>query len=186
MILRGSDNTELKDLMELAAEIGFTSAHPLNMDALVFRPEVRSMCASDKCRSYGSTWSCPPAVGSLESIRAKAADYTRGILVQTTEATDGSFDYDSMQRAARDHQRNFDTLVRQIRLLAADCLPMGAGTCTRCRKCTYPDRPCRHPDRMTPSMEAYGLVVSEVCRDSGLRYNYGDNTITYTSCILLK
>jgi hypothetical protein len=33
-------------------------------------------------------------------------------------------------------------------------------------------------------MEACGLWVSELCRRSGLDYNYGTNTITYTACIL--
>ena len=81
-------------------------------------------------------------------------------------------------------KKYFDNFVRQMRLIKGNCLPMGAGACTRCRKCTYPDRPCRHPDRLYPSMEAYGLWVSDVCTRSGLGYNYGPQTITYTSCIL--
>ena len=36
------------------------------------------------------------------------------------------------------------------------------------------------------SMEAYGLWVSKVCELSGIPYNYGPNTIAYTSCFLLK
>ena len=34
-------------------------------------------------------------------------------------------------------------------------------------------------------MEAYGLVVSQVCQDSGLPYYYGPRTITYTACVLV-
>ena len=34
-------------------------------------------------------------------------------------------------------------------------------------------------------MEAYGLVVSQVCQDSGLPYYYGPQTITYTACVLI-
>ena len=34
-------------------------------------------------------------------------------------------------------------------------------------------------------MEAYGLVVSDTCTDSGMAYNYGKNTITYTGCVLV-
>ena len=36
------------------------------------------------------------------------------------------------------------------------------------------------------SMEAYGLLVSDVCRRSGLGYYYGTGTMTYTSCVLYK
>ena len=56
----------ISDFSDLALEAGFTYAAPLAMDALVFRPEVRSMCAADRCRSYGKSWSCPPAAGTLE------------------------------------------------------------------------------------------------------------------------
>jgi hypothetical protein len=35
-------------------------------------------------------------------------------------------------------------------------------------------------------MEAYGLLVSDVCQKAGLPYYYGKQTITYTSCILLE
>jgi hypothetical protein len=39
---------------------------------------------------------------------------------------------------------------------------------------------------MLSSMEAYGLLVSEVCRASGLPYYYGPKTLTFSACILTK
>jgi hypothetical protein len=33
-------------------------------------------------------------------------------------------------------------------------------------------------------MEAYGMVVSDVCRDSGIPYYYGSGTLTYVGCVL--
>ncbi len=62
---------------------------------------------------------------------------------------------------------------------------IGTGACTRCEKCTYPDKPCRFPDKMTSSMEALGMVVSDVCRDNGIPYYYGQGTITYVGCVLI-
>ena len=37
-----------------------------------------------------------------------------------------------------------------------------------------------------PSMEAYGLMVADVCALAGLKYYYGPNSISYTSCILIN
>jgi len=34
------------------------------------------------------------------------------------------------------------------------------------------------------SMEGYGLFVTQVCRDAGVPYHYGEKTITYTACVL--
>lgn len=185
MIINHTSELNISDYAELALEAGFTYAAPLAMDSLVFRPEVRDMCAADRCRSYDKCWSCPPAAGSLEQITRRAESYSRGIIVQTSGGLEDDFDLASIRDLSVRHNACFDTLVRQVRTLKPGCLPMGAGACTRCRKCTYPDRPCRHPDRLWPSMEAYGLLVSDVCLKSGLGYNYGNNTMTFTSCILI-
>ena len=185
MIIDWNRPVEMSDLVRLSLEAGFSQAAPLDMSSLVFRPEVREMCAAGRCKSYGRTWSCPPAVGSLERITERAARYSRGVIVQTTAPTDGDFDMAGFHRAMLLHHRQFDRLVRQLRNGFPDLLPMAAGACTRCSVCTYPDRPCRYPDRLFPSMEAYGLLVSDVCLRSGLQYNYGPRTITYTACILL-
>ena len=185
MIIKDYKNVTMSDLEELAAEVGFTASAPLAMDALVFRQEVRDMCSADKCRSYGKNWRCPPAAGSLESMEKLAAKYSRGILVQTTAKMKHDFDYHTIRDAEALHKKNFQTFSRQAKIIFPGCFPMSAGACTLCRKCTYPDRPCRHPDRSWPSMEACGLVVNEVCKNSGLKYNYGSQTITFTSCILI-
>ena len=65
-----------------------------------------------------------------------------------------------------------------------DCLPLAVGGCTRCKTCTYPDAPCRFPDRNFSSMEATGLLVNQVCVDNGVPYNYGRGKMAYTSCLL--
>lgn len=180
MIIKNEEKPTTEQLVMLAKEAGFTYAAPLAMDALVFRPEVREMCESGRCRSYGRSWSCPPAAGSLDVIRKRAEGYVSGIIVQTS----GSID--ALVELMRTHKRSFDTLVRQVRCFYPDCLPMGAGACTRCRRCTYPERPCRYPGRMYISMEAYGLLVNDVAVRSGLKYNYGESMMTYTSCILVE
>lgn len=186
MILKDDYYVKTEKLLQLADEIGFSHSAALDMDSLVFRQEVRDMCSADLCRSYGKSWSCPPAVGSLERIAERTAKYDSGIVVQTSGDLENNFDMESIRRIMADHKKKFDTFIRQVRLLTKECLPMGAGACTVCHRCTYPDRPCRHPDKMLVSMEAYGLLVSDVCLKSGLEYNYGQNTMTYTSCVLVK
>lgn len=185
MIIEDRTGITTDELVKLAEEAGFTYAAPLAMDALEFRDEVREMCSADRCKSYGRSWSCPPASGSLERAKERASAYHRGIIVQTMGALSDSFDMDGTAAIMEAHRKHFDTLVRQVRFIYPDCLPMGAGACRLCRSCTYPERPCRHPDRLFTSMEAYGLLVSDVAIRSGLRYNYGENTMCFTSCILI-
>ena len=174
----------MEELLALAKQSGFSQAATLDASVLEARTEVRDMCAADRCHAYGRSWSCPPACGTLEQCQAQMHRYKRGILLQTTGDMDDDFDVDALYETEQRHKDSFSTLVRQIRILHPNCLPLTAGTCTLCRKCTYPDRPCRFPKKRFSSMEAYGLLVSDVCLKSGLKYYYGPKTITYTSCIL--
>ena len=177
----------MPDVLTLAREIGFEGCAAFDAAALEFRREVREMCAADRCKRYNKCWACPPACGSVEAMAARARRFSRGALVQTVARLDGDFDAEGLAEAQRLHKRRFETLARQAKILTGGaCLPMGAGSCTRCVRCTYPSRPCRYPERVHPSMEAYGLLVADVCALAGLKYYYGPNTISYTSCILIN
>ena len=176
----------LPDWIQTALDAGFSQAAWMDLSRLRVLPEVRDMCASGRCRRYGKSWSCPPACGTLEETAARMARYDRGLLVQTTARLADDFDAETMASAQELHKARFQTLARQVRLLVPDCLPLTAGSCTLCRSCTYPEKPCRFPGKMLSSMEAYGLLVSEVCQQAGLPYYYGPKTLTYSSCILMK
>ena len=184
MITTAGYKPDIDELMVLAKEAGFTYAAPLEMGSLDFREEVRSMCAEDRCKSYGKSWSCPPACGTLDEAEAHMHRYGSGVLVQTTAALEDDFDAESMMEAEARHKANFLTFVEQIRAQLSDCLSLGAGSCTVCETCTYPDRPCRFPEKMFCSMEACGILVSEACTLAGLKYYYGPRTLTYSSCVL--
>ena len=113
----------------------------------------------------------------LEAVRAMCADGRCGRYGHNWACPPGC---GSIEAAAR----RFADFARQMRRLHPGCLPLTAGSCTLCARCTYPDRPCRYPTKRLSSMEAYGLFVSDICTRSGLAYNYGPRTMTYTSCVL--
>jgi predicted metal-binding protein len=177
-------NLSLLQLKKLAEDIGFSQVGEVDPTALVPSPQVRAMCAADRCQMYGKSWSCPPACGSVEELGARLSRCASGILVQTTVPLHDDFDLESITQGEQLHKTRFDALARQARLLNPTCMPLAAGTCTRCKQCTYPHRPCRFPSRVFPSMEACGLLVSDVCLRSGLKYYYGPKTMTFTAAVL--
>ena len=135
-----------QELMDFAVQFGFTNVGMLNVPALEFSPDVRSMCAADKCRSYGRSWTCPPHCGTLEEIAEKAAAYSRGILVQSTAQMEDDYDVETMMETGEQQKERFLELVKELRKIYPNCLPMSAGTCTICSPCACPDAPCRFPD----------------------------------------
>lgn len=143
------------------------------------------MCAMNTCGMYGKSWACPPGCGDLEECRKNVSKYKWGIIVQTTGQLEDSLDFESIMEIQREHKERFDAILEPLREAFPGMLPLGAGTCAICAKCAYPDKPCRFPDRRISSVEAYGMVVNEFAMKNGLKYNYGPNTMTYTSCCLL-
>lgn len=177
--------TDLPSLLELARTHGFEHAGEMQTKALKFLPEVRDMCAADRCRCFGKNWTCPPLCGSLEQSVSRVADFSWGVLVQTVGRLEDDFDYEAMEAAALVHQGRFHAFVDDVRRESPRLLAMGAGPCTLCPECTCPEAPCRFPDQAITSMEAFGLFVSQVCESNHLDYNRGPLTVTYTSCVLL-
>ena len=174
------------DWIKLAEDVGFEDVCQLNMASLQVMPEVREMCAADRCRHYNKSWACPPACGSLEEWQAKASRFTKGILMQTVGEVEDSFDIEGYMEISHRSSESFEKFADKLFEMKLDCLPMTVGGCTRCKTCTYPDAPCRFPEKRTSSMEACGLMVNQVCTDNGVPYNYGKNKMCYTSCLLFN
>lgn len=177
---------DIKKIISEALEAGFSQAGELNCEALEFMPEMRDMCAADRCHHYATNWACPPGCGSIEDAAKRASLYSSGFIVQTIGRMEDDFDWDSIQETGAKHNETFKAFTANLRKRYPNILPMGSGPCTVCPECTYPDAPCRFPDLVIPSMEAYGLFVSKVCTSSGVAYNNGPQTITFTSCYLLE
>ena len=169
----------------LALEAGFTNVARLDAATIELKDEVRAMCAANKCAAYGHNWSCPPACGELDELREHIARYREGILVQTVGELEDQFDGEGMMETEAEHKEHFlklhDVLVKEY----PDLLALSAGTCRRCKTCTYPDAPCRFPEKRFSSMEAYGMLVLDTCKKNDMEYYYGANAIAYTSCFLL-
>ena len=177
---------DMTELERLAKEVGFTHIGYLKRSTIELMPEVRQMCSSNSCGAYRKKWCCPPACGTLEECGQRLQKYDHGILVQTMGVLEDSFDYETMMDTEAAHKEHFDALEEILRRQYPDMLAIGAGACTRCPVCTYPDSPCRFPERAFASMEAYGMLVTQVCKANDRTYYYGPNPIAYTSCYLLE
>ena len=177
---------DIKKIEQMGMEQGFSHVVLLDCDTIELKSEVRQMCAADTCHKYDKCWSCPPGCGSLEECEAKVRQYKYGIIVQTVGELEDVFDGEGMMETEARHKEYFVEFEKKLREIYPDMLAIGAGCCTKCKVCTYPDAPCRFPKQAFSSMEAYGMLVTQVCQANELQYYYGDCTIAYTSCSLLE
>lgn len=177
---------DFEQLKVLALECGFDHVGDLDADTIEVRPEVRESCAENKCQSYGKNWICPPACGTLEECGQRIHRYKRGLILQSTGELEDSFDIEGIMELGERHSKAFDSFADQVRKQHPGALILGDGACRRCKTCTYPDAPCRFPNRQSSAMEAMGMLVSEVCQRNDIPYYYGPGTLTYVGCILVE
>ena len=143
------------------------------------------MCAANTCHMYGKSWACPPACGDIEEFQQLFDERELCIVTQCVAQLADSFDFEAMVLAEARQKKSTEELAKKIGDAGIDALVLTAGTCTLCKECTYPDAPCRMPEKRLVSMEAAGLVVSEVCGAANVAYNHGTNTLAYTGCVLI-
>lgn len=172
-------------LAALAERSGFSAWAPLDITTVDLKQAVRNMCAANTCGMYGKRWSCPPGCGTLEECARRLKRYTHGILVQTVGTVGDSFDFEAMAEIEEHHKARLAQMYEALQKQADGVLAIGSGCCTVCVQCTYPEKPCRFPEKMIASMEAYGMLVLEICKANGLQYYYGSDKIAYTGCFLL-
>ena len=177
---------EYKDWEKIALETGFSYAAHLDCATMELRQEVRDMCSANTCGMYGKNLACPPACGSLEECRRAVEGYREGIIVQTVGELEDSLDFEGMQAAEALHKKHFYAMAGKLREICPGLLPLGCGCCTICKECAGPDGECRFPEKRISSLEAFGIVVSDLCKSNGMSYYYGPQKIAYTSCYLLK
>jgi len=177
---------EFECLQKLGLEAGFSKVELLDCSTVKVLEQVRDMCASGKCTRYGTNWTCPPACGTLGECEARIGRYRWGLLVQTIGDLEDEYDGEAMMEAQARHKETFAKFLKDLRKEYPDLLALGAGCCTVCASCSYPKAPCRFPEKAVSSVEAYGIMVMDLCKANGLGYYYGPEHIAYTSCYLLE
>ncbi|MBS7262564.1 MAG: DUF2284 domain-containing protein [Eubacteriales bacterium] len=153
-------------------ELGLTACVFLDdADAIRVYPEFRVLCEKNTCRAYDTNWAGPPACGTIEECEARIRQYKRSIFLQYVHTLIDSYDFEGMAESARLFRDMMSAAKSAFReLYDGDFLILGAGCCRYCEKCTYPDAPCRHPDKAISSVESYGLNVTDLTKMAGADY----------------
>lgn len=163
---------------------GFFQSGIVDTKDIVFSSEVRKLCADNVCRQYGASWSCPPAVGTVEECRARIQKYDKMLVFTGKYALEDSFDYEGMTDGRKRFAASCRVFDEAIRPYLKDFLLFANEGCDLCKKCTYPDAPCRFPEKMHPSLEANGIFVNELAALAGVNYINGANTVTYFGALV--
>lgn len=172
-------------LEERLAEFPLYAYDFITTDELVFADRVRWICEHE-CPMYNTTWACPPAVGTVEACRARVLAFSEGLMIATiTEVSDIANIEETLSTRA-DHERITREILEIVRQRSTQTLTLSTEACAHCARCSYPDAPCRHPDRMFPCVESHGILVTDLAEKHGIDFLAGNNLVTWFSLILYK
>ena len=149
-----------------------------------FYREIREICEGNACRSYGTTWACPPATGTFEECRYRCMEFEKAVVFNGKFALQDSLDVEGMQRGHRRFKELCDQVYQALKTDYPDHLLLSNEGCIRCENCTWPDAPCRMPDRLFPSIEGFGIQVAELAQEAGVDYYEGNRSVLYFGMFL--
>lgn len=179
---------DFEALSERVRSLGAFKAAVVPISEVQFDRSFRTMCESNACGNYDRCWMCPPNVGDIDTLIREAQSFERILVYQTVGQLEDSYDFEGMMEAARVHNLLARELTKVFRDLPfARKLHLGAGGCHMCTVCAKRENlPCRHPDLAMPSLEVYGINVSELAKAGGMGYINGQNTVTYFGALLFS
>ena len=179
---------ENKILESVALECGARAAKVIRTDEIVTDRIFRTMCEANACGAYGKCWMCPPHVGDIDTLMAEVKKYDFALVYQTVSELEDSFDFEGMIEAKKQTYRLTQKIRSELDSLGFPrILHLGAGGCGVCEKCAARDgEPCRFPELALPSLEAYGINVSQLAGAAGMKYINGADTVTYFGAVLFS
>ena len=148
---------------------------------------VRDLCKQNSCGQYGRNYMCPPHVKSIPECKKEIHSYSNAVLFTKAYPKKNSFDFESLMKAAKDFGKTIQKMRGDFQKKYPDqkFIFLGAGGCTVCEECAcIEDEPCRFPEKAFSSVEANGIEVLNLCREIGVKYNNGENSVTYMGMIL--
>lgn len=176
----------MDQVLQAAQDAGFTAAKPLDMQSLTFYTDTLQYCEQNLCGKYGSNWSCPPHSTTPQEMEALKDNFEAGVIVQTRGLLEYEDDAEGIDLVRNTHNRAFYPFVDKMRSLYGKVTAMSSGGCRVCKECSFPDEPCRYPEKKISSVSAYGVHVDEICEASGIDYEYhrDDRQLSFIGVIL--
>lgn len=177
------DDQIKQELEEKLLELPIVQYAWVEIGEIEFSEKVRHICRTE-CPRYGTSWSCPPAVGTVEECRERCEAYS-GAFVFTTIAEVN--DAENMEETLAT-RAGHEAVTREIRGIFEtyfhSTLALSAESCAICESCAYPDGPCRYPQRMLPCIESYGIVVPKLAERTGIEFMNGAGIVTWFGIVL--
>ncbi len=150
-----------------------------------FEEKTRQYCKQE-CPNYGSSWSCPPAVGRIQQCRERCMEYTDVLFFSSVTEVPDITDRTVQAQTRATHAkmtRIIEDFMQENGLLL---YTLSSGPCGICSKCGFPKEKCRHPAEMHPCIESHGIAASDLAELCCMDYYMGENLLLWFTVIFYR
>lgn len=152
---------------------------------LVFDNYIRSYCERNTCGLYNKSWVCSTNNQEVFNLK-RVLNYQQVLIFNCVYQLADSYDYETMTSSAKIFTKKLRRLSQTLKKANLEFVPFGLGGCDLCQECTYPEKECRHPDKVIFPVEAIDINVAETAKKNGFNYINGINTVTYFAMVFFK
>jgi predicted metal-binding protein len=181
------ENLKLKEIIEdKIKELPLVQYEWISPRELSFKQEVREICKKE-CPMYGKSWSCPPAVGTVEECRKRCLEYSGVFLFTTIAEVSDISNMEETLRTRASHENYTREIGRYFQEAGAEIRMLSSESCAICESCGYcQGEACRSPEYMLPCIESYGILVTEIAEAYGIDFFMDMTTVQWFGMIFYR
>lgn len=172
-------------LIAQVSELPLLQYEFISTQDLTFSERIRYICRTE-CPMYGKSWACPPAVGDVETCRERCLRFDSALLISTITEVSDIANIEETLATRGPHEEITRRVHALVREQAEETMVLSTEACAHCEHCTYPDAPCRFPERMYPCVESHGIVVTALAEKYGIDFIAEGNLVTWFSLIFYR
>ncbi|MBB5336763.1 DUF2284 domain-containing protein [Pectinatus brassicae] len=137
-----------------------------------YQQQEKFMAYCKQCHKYNSRWSCPPLNFSAnEYLKPYPYIYLIGIQYFYDDATIAAVNTTEKVTAfpiktAKSLKKQISEILLTAEKIFPQTLSISAGGCDFCCRCSrIKNEPCRKPEKMRYSLDAFGIDLSQITQD---------------------
>ena len=110
----------------------------LKTSQVSFQERVRIICEQE-CPRYGTSWSCPPAVGTVEECKARCLDFENLFVFSTIAEVNDITNLEETLATRREHEQITREVEKVFKRRFGETLTLSTESCDLCERCAYPN-----------------------------------------------
>lgn len=156
----------------------------IDLGELEFSERIRWICQNE-CPKYGTTWACPPGVGTVAECQKRCMGYQNCLLISSIAEVEDIADIEETLATRPAHEALTEQVADILREQGVQPYILSTQACAICDRCAILDnQPCRFPEKMHPCVESHGINVVPILEKLGLEFQFGSNVVTWISLLL--